>query len=569
MFFRQFRCNRILPLIVICTLLTMSSFLGAQTTKQQEPLKPSEFTKYALVKLTADMSHLSDNQRQMIYILLDAARQMDAAFWKQAYGDRTELLKKLQKQGIGYVSFANVNYGAWDRLQGDRPFFKGFGPKPLGANFYPADMTKKEFNAAIEKHPEQAQAMKNLYTMIRRAGNRRLQVIPYSKFFKKEFEIAAAKMKQAAKLAENDGFKKYLNARADALLSDKYRESDMLWMDMKTNPIDIVIGPIETYEDKLFGYKAACECFILIKDMKWSERLSKYTKMLPGLQKNLPVPEKYKQEKPGSKSDLNAYDVIYYAGDCNAGSKTIAINLPNDEVVQDKKGSRRLQLKNAMKAKYDRILVPISKRLIVEDQRKHITFNAFFSNTMFHEVAHGLGIKYTVDGNRRKVREALQNNASALEEGKADILGLYMITQLLKSGDLTEGQLEDYYVTFMAGIFRSVRFGASSAHGKANMIRFNFFEKEGAFTREKSGEYRVNMEKMKLAMKKLSAKILQLQGDGDYDAAQKFVEEMGYVGDQLKADLARINQAGIPTDIVFEQGRKTLGLGNSAFIELP
>ena len=553
--------------IVLLLTTTGSRSFGFQEARSVKLLEQGDFTRYATVKLTADLTHLSDNQRQMIYVLLDAAHQMDAAFWKQAYGDRNELVRKAGRRNAGIIRFIYVNYGPWDRLQNDRPFLEGFGAKPAGANFYPDDMSKKEFNETIAKSSALAAKLKSLYTMVRRADNGDLRAIPYSRFFEKEFRTAALKLREAARLAGNEGFRKYLRARADALLSNQYRESDLLWMDMKTNPIDIVIGPIETYEDKLFGYKAACECFILVKDMKWSERLSKYTKMLPRLQENLPVPEKYKQEKPGSKSDLNAYDVVYYAGDCNAGSKTIAINLPNDEVVQDKKGSRRLQLKNAMRAKYDRILVPISKRLIVEEQRKHITFNAFFSNTMFHEVAHGLGIKYTVDGRKRKVREVLQNNASALEEGKADILGLYMITQLLKSGDLTEGQLEDYYVTFMAGIFRSVRFGASSAHGKANMIRFNFFEKEGAFTREESGEYRVNMAKMKIAMEKLSAKLLQLQGDGDYDAAQKFVEKMGFVGDQLKADLDRINRAGIPTDVVFEQGRKTLGLGNSAFIE--
>ena len=298
---------------------------------------------------------------------------------------------------------------------------------------------------------------------------------------------------------------------------------------------------------------------MLVKDESWSERLSKYAAMLPDLQKGLPVDEKYKAESPGTNSDLNAYDVIYYAGDCNAGSKTIAINLPNDEEVQLKKGSRRLQLKNSMRAKFDRILVPIADLLIVPDQRKHITFNAFFSNTMFHEVAHGLGIKNTLTGKGR-VREALREAASALEEGKADILGLYMVTKLLEQGELSEGSLEDYYVTFMAGIFRSVRFGASSAHGKANMIRFNFFKELGAFTREDSGQYRVNMDELKTAMTELSRKLLELQGNGDYTAARTFLDEQGFVGEVLKADLERANREGIPTDIVFEQGAEVLGL---------
>ena len=383
--------------------------------------------------------------------------------------------------------------------------------------------------------------------------------VPYSQKFKKHFDTAAEKLRAAAKLASDDGFKSYLNARADALQSNEYQASDMLWMDMKTNKFDVVVGPIENYEDKLYGYKAAAECFVLVKDLSWSERLSKYAAMLPELQKGLPVEDKYKAESPGTNSDLNAYDVIYYAGDCNAGSKTIAINLPNDEEVQLKKGSRRLQLKNSMQAKFDKILVPIADLLIVPEQRKHITFNAFFSNTMFHEVAHGLGIKNTLTGNGR-VREALREAAGALEEGKADILGLYMITKLLESGQLTEGQLEDYYVTFMAGIFRSVRFGAASAHGKANMIRFNFFQNLEAFTRDENGRYRVNMDKMEIAMTQLSRKLLELQGEGDYESARSFLDEKGFVGEILKGDLQRINQAGIPTDIVFEQGAKVLGL---------
>ncbi|MDX5435945.1 MAG: Zn-dependent hydrolase, partial [Pontibacter sp.] len=329
--------------------------------------------------------------------------------------------------------------------------------------------------------------------------------------------------------------------------------------DMKNNKIDVVIGPIETYEDKLFGYKAAHEAYVLVKDMEWSKRLAKYAAFLPELQRGLPVPAKYKKETPGTDSDLNAYDVVFYAGDSNAGSKTIAINLPNDEEVQLKKGTRRLQLKNAMRAKFDKIMVPIAEELIVEEQRKNVTFDAFFANTMFHEVAHGLGIKNTVN-NKGTVREALKEHASALEEGKADILGLYMITQLQEKGEL-EGDLKDYYTTFLAGIFRSVRFGAASAHGKANMVRFNFFKENGAFERdEQTGKYRVNYEKMREAMNKLSEKILTLQGEGDYAGVGNLLNNQGQVSPQLQADLDKLAKANIPVDIVFEQGVDVLGL---------
>jgi hypothetical protein len=312
------------------------------------------------------------------------------------------------------------------------------------------------------------------------------------------------------------------------------------------------------YEDQLFGNKAAHEAYVLVKDQEWSKRLAHFIAYLPELQKGLPVDEAYKKETPGTDSDLNAYDVVYYAGDCNAGSKTIAINLPNDEEVQLQKGTRRLQLKNAMKAKFDKIMLPISEVLIDSSQRNHVTFDAFFANTMFHEVAHGLGIKNTING-KGTVRTALKELSSALEEGKADILGLYMIQQLNAKGELTN-DFKDNMVTFMAGIFRSVRFGASSAHGRANMVRFNFFKENGAFTRNEDGTYKVNFEKMQVAMKDLSNLILTLQGNGDYDGAAKLVAEKGIISSELQSDLDRLEDANIPVDVVFEQGVNVLGL---------
>ncbi|MDB4331854.1 Zn-dependent hydrolase, partial [bacterium] len=371
-------------------------------------------------------------------------------------------------------------------------------------------------------------------------------------------EEASKLLSQAALLAEDVGLKRYLNLRADSLLTDDYQPSDFAWLDMKNNLIDVVIGPIETYEDKLFGYKAAHTCYILIKDKAWSDRLARYSQFLPTLQASLPVPEKYRSEKPGADTELNAYDVIYYAGDCNSGSKTIAINLPNDEEVQLQKGTRRLQLKNAMKAKFDKILLPIADELIVQDQRKHITFDAFFSNTMFHEVAHGLGIKNTING-RGSVRKALKEHSGAIEEGKADILGLFMIQQLHERGEIA-APLEDFYVTFMAGIFRSVRFGASSAHGKANMIRFNFFQQQGAFERQSNGKYRVNIDKFGKAAELLSSRLLKLQGDGDYEGAASLVREKGVIGPQLSRELQLLEKRGIPVDVVFRQGLDVLGV---------
>jgi hypothetical protein len=280
--------------------------------------------------------------------------------------------------------------------------------------------------------------------------------------------------------------------------------------------------------------------------------------MLPSLQRELPVPAAYKREVPGTDSDLNAYDAVFYAGDANAGSKTIAINLPNDERVQLKKGTRRLQLKNAMRAKFDKILVPIANQLIAEDQRKHISFDAFFSNVMFHEIAHGLGIKNTINGHGT-VREALKEQSGGLEEGKADILGLYMLTKLHERGELKDQDLDDNYVTFLASIFRSIRFGASNAHGQANAAQLSFFHERGAFARDSAtGRYRVDFPHMKAAVDQLAGLILQFQGNGDYAGVTRFMKERGQLSPVMQQDLARLGSQGIPVDIVFEQGTGVL-----------
>ncbi|MCF6216232.1 MAG: hypothetical protein L3J58_08660 [Emcibacter sp.] len=506
---------------------------------------------YTDYTLTSDLSHLSDNQKQMISLLIDASVIMDDLYWQQAYGDKEKLLSSVSDEKA--LGFIQKNYGPWDRLDGDKPFLKNIPEKPLGANFYPADMTKQEFEAFDHKDKV------GLYSVLRRDTRGQLTVIPYHILYKEELGRAADLLRQASNYADNMAFKNYLILRADAIISDDYQASDFAWMDMKTNPVELVIGAIETYEDLLYGYRTAYESYVLIKDPVWSEKLARFKEVLPELQKGLPVEAAYKAEMPGTDSDLNAYDVIYYAGHSNAGSKTIAINLPNDEEVQLKKGTRRLQLKNAMRAKFDKILLPITDILIAPEQRHHVTFNAFFSNTMFHEVSHGLGIKETLTG-KGPVRLALKDAASPFEEGKADILGLYMIKKLYEKGDITEGDIMDYYVTFVAGIFRSSRFGASSAHGKANMVRFNYFLEMGAFAKNAAGYYMVDQEKFDLAMDSLGNLLLTIQGDGDYDRAVQLMETKGIMSETLKSDLDRLKEANIPVDINFIQGKDVLGL---------
>ncbi len=540
-------------LIFICLITIMTqSCQPKKTTVAADPAIAEKLKAYASFPLTADLSTLSVKEKQMLPLLIEAAAIMDDIFWQETFGDKNELFSKYTDAAS--QEFLRINYGPWERLNEDKPFLDGFGVKPAGAQFYPLDMTKEEFNAF-----ESTDKM-SLYTMVRRDKNGKLYTIPYHEFFADQVKRASSLLTQAAALAENEGLKKYLETRSAALLTDDYYASDIAWMDMKSSNIDFVIGPIENYEDALLGHKAAHEAFVLIKDQVWSQKLDRFAKLLPQLQKSLPVPDVYKQETPGSDSDLGVYDAVYYAGDCNSGSKTIAINLPNDERVQIEKGSRKLQLKNSIQAKFDKILIPIAAELMNADQKKHVVFGAFFENIMFHEVAHGLGIKNTLNG-KGAVRQSLSDQYSAIEEAKADVLGLYLVSQLAAMGELGEKDLMDNYVTYIAGIFRSVRFGASNAHGKANMLQFNYFREAGAFTRDPAtGTYTVNSEQMKTAVNDLASKIITLQGDGNYEGVKALLIEKGVIIPELQGDLNRVNEKGIPKDIVFEQGLKVLGL---------
>lgn len=536
--------------ILAVLLLIVTGSCDSGDKKLTEDMK-ANLAKFKEVTLTTDLSWLTSKEREIISILIDAAVIMDDIFWMEAYGDKEELLSQVKNEYA--LRYVKIHYGPWDRLDNNTPFLPGFGSKPPSAKFYPADMTTSEFESW--DNPDKT----SLYTIVKRDNEGKLIAVPYSEAFREQHSKASELMLKAAGLAEDAGLKKYLTLRAGALLTNQYQPSDFAWMEMKQSNIDFIAGPIENYEDQLFGYKAAHESFVLVKDPVWSARLEKFNAMLPGLQANLPVAPEYRAEMPGTDADMNVYDAIYYAGDCNAGSKTIAINLPNDPEIHIAIGSRKLQLKNSMKAKFDNILMPIATMLIDESQRQYIAFDAFFENTTFHEVAHGMGVKNTING-KGPVREALKEQYSALEEAKADIMGLYLVTKLYEMGEITSGDVMNNYVTFFAGIFRSSRFGAASAHGRANMLSLKFFADNGAFVYQENGYYKVNLEEMKKAVVSLVEKILIVQGNGDYETAKTWIEGDGVMTESLQRDLNKVNAAGIPVDIVFKQGKEVLGL---------
>lgn len=526
--------------------------LGAATfattmscTQQKESPMKAKVEEFAPVELKSDLaSGLNDKEKELVKIFFQIGKITDDLFWKQTFGDKS-LLDTISDSYA--KDFAMIHYGVWDRLDNNKPFVEGYGEKLPMCNYYPHDITLEEFNAFEDENKD------SWYTVIRRNDDGSLKSVWYHEEYAEEIGQICALLEKAVALAENPGLKNYLEKRIEAFKTDDYLASDLAWMDMKDSKIDFVTGPIESYDDKFRETKTSYELFILLKDEERSKDLAKFVSMLPALQKELPCAPEYKTFVPGTSSDLNVYDVVFYAGDCNAGSKTIAINLPNDDRVHALKGTRRLQLRNSMKAKFDKILMPIGELIVTPEQQKYLNFDAFFWNVTFHEVAHGLGVKQTING-KGSVDAAMGTEKTSWEEAKADILGLFMVTKLVEMGEITNITSEDAIATYIAGILRSVRFGAASSHGKANMMCFNYMEKAGAFTRDDKGQYVIDFEKAKEAMNGWAALILKTQGDGDVEFATKYRAENGSITPALQADLDKINSAGIPRDIRFIQG---------------
>ncbi len=516
----------------------------------QEQLQ-ERIDQYVEVELTADLSDLSEGEKEMVPLLMEAADIIDEIFWLQSYGPKNHL-KEHMHEPLAW-EYALINYGPWGRLEGHTAFYHGFEDKPLGARFYPGDMTREEFDQW--DHPGKSSA----FTLVRRDSEGELNSIPYKDAYREQNQQISELLKEAAALADYPAFANYLSHLSEAILSDDYQESDKAWMQLKENNLDLVLRPLDTGEDRKLGYKAAHSSYIVVKDQEWSTRLERFAGMAPDFQQRLPVPDAYKQEVPADDSEIFVYDALYYAGHCNAGPKIIALYLPRDPQVISQTGTRSMQLKNVMEAKFEHILLPISQLMIHQDQQQYISSDAFFLLTAFHEIAAALGVSNTLNG-QGTVREALREYHGILDATITDLMALYLIRQLEEMGEISRQELEEAYVTSFASVMRSSRFGTAGAHGIAGMIRFNFFEREGVFDRcEETQTYRVNIENMITAVEKALGKLLIIQGDGNYEEAQRIANEQGSMPESLQYDIDRINNANIPVDVVFKQGVEYLG----------
>lgn len=523
--------------------------LSSASCKQQESPLKAKVDEYAPFELKSELvNQLSANEKEIVKIFFQIGTIAENLFWEQTFGDKAVIDALADPYAR---EFAYIQYGAWDRLDNNKPFLEGFGEKLPMCNYYPHDITAEEFEAFEDANKN------SWYTVIRRGDDGKLKSVWYHEEYAEEVNRMCELLAKAAELAEDPGLKSYLLKRIDAFKTDEYLASDLAWMEMKESKVDFVIGPIESYDDKFRETKTSYESFILLKDTERSKDLAKFVALLPALQKELPCKPEYKTFVPGTSSDLNVYDAVFYAGDCNSGSKTIAINLPNDERVHALKGTRRLQLRNSMQAKFDKILMPIGELILAPEFMSKLNFDAFFWNVTFHEVAHGLGIKETING-KGTVDAAMGTEKTSWEEAKADILGLFMVCKLVEMGEILNITVEDAITTYIAGILRSVRFGAASSHGKANMMCFNYMEQNGAFTRNAEGKYVIDYAKAKASINGWADLILTTQGNGDVEFATEFRKKNGGITPALQADLDKINNAGIPKDIRFIQGPDVL-----------
>jgi hypothetical protein len=559
-------------LAIVIPAITMSQEAKIDVKKHipHEQLK-AQIQKYAQVDIAVDKTVLSEPEMEALRKLVQAGGVMDEIFLRQVWEGNVELRKWLAYRAgadgedkelmADMYHFFRINFGPWDRLEEDAPYV-GALPKPAGANFYPTDLTEADFNAWLENHPDDADAFNGYFTCIHRDGDR-LVAVPYSEEYKDLLSEAAQLMNEAAdiltdpknkaQMAEGIDYTTmaaFLRSRAAAFSSNDYFQSDMDWMDIDNNIIDVTIGPYEVYEDNLFGYKAAYEAFIAVRNPADSRRLADLKDFLPGMERNLPIPDEHKNLERGSESPISVVDVVFVGGDSKSGVQTIAFNLPNDERVRNAKGSKKVMLKNFNQAKFDRILVPIADVVLDPSQRDMIEFSVFFSNVLLHELSHGLGPGDITlpDGTQTTVNQQLKTLYSAIEEAKADIMGLYNTGYLVEQGYLSREHGTKAYVNFLPGFFRAIRFGATSAHGKANMMEFNYMKEKGAIVLDpETDRFHVNLDQMPEAVRSMTNELCMIQALGDYDAAEAFIAKYGRMVPEVERQLEKMN--AIPTDI--------------------
>ena len=508
--------------------------------------------RFAPVDLTADLAALPVNERQALTKLVDAAKVFDALFLRQVWaGNESMLLALLGDEsdlGRARLRYFLINKGPWSRLDDNEPFVPGAPPKPPQGNFYPAGATKDEVEAWIATlpPPERTRAT-GFFSTIRRGPDGRLVAVPYPLEYQGELAQVASLLRDAAALTSQPTLRAFLDSRAAALLSNDYYASDVAWMELDAT-IEPTIGPYEVYEDEWFNYKAAFEAFITIRDDEETNKLTRFGAELQGIENNLPIDPKYRNPKLGAMAPIRVVNTVFSSGDANRGVQTAAFNLPNDERVVAEKGSKRVMLKNNQEAKFRMVLQPISKIALSGVDQANVAFDAFFTHILMHELMHGLGPhNISVGGRATTVRQELKDTYSAIEEAKADVSGLFALQFLVDRGTLDTSFDKTMYTTFLASIFRSLRFGINEAHGRGVAIQLNYFLDHGGVTVAPDGTFSVTPARIRQNVIDLTREIMTLQARGGYADATQMIKTLGVIRPQVQVVLDRLE--GVPVDI--------------------
>jgi hypothetical protein len=513
--------------------------------------------RFAPVEIKADVDALVPGDRRALAKLVEAARIMDALFLRQVWSGNPAMLQQLSRQAIAAgpagleaarLHYFLINAGPWSRLDHNQPFVPGAPPKPESANFYPADATKAEVQGWIDSLSGEAKAQATgFFTVIRRGSDGKLAAIPYSVEYQGELGRAAALLREAADQTTAPSLKKFLTARADAFLSNDYYASDIAWMELDA-PVEPTIGPYEVYEDEWFNFKAAFEAFITVRDDAESKKLQTFSQHLQALENALPIDARYRNAKLGELAPIKVVNVVLTAGDGNRGVQTAAFNLPNDERVIREKGSKRVMLKNVQDAKFHTVLLPIAKVALPGADLRKVSFDAFFTHILMHELMHGLGPhNITVGGRATTVRQELKETYSTIEEAKADVSGLWALAQLAHDKSIDPAMATTMYTTFLASAFRSIRFGLNEAHGRGIAIQLNYLLDSGAFRVNPDGTFAVDDAKIADSVAALTHEIMTLQAEGSYAKARAMIEKLGVVRPQVQTVLDKL--AAVPVDI--------------------
>ncbi len=537
--------------LTITLLLLSGMFFSNNTKAQDENFMREKINQFAPTEIKYDENQLSDNDKIVVQKLYEASKIMDEIFLEQVYSKNNEIKNRLENDDSPLaklqLEYYKIMAGPFDRLDHNKPFIEGY-EKPPGADFYPEDITKEEFEKWIKDHPEDEKNFISEFTIIRRDGSG-LKAIPYSEYFKDKLSKAASLLREAADYADNKSLKNYLTLRAKAFETNDYYESDMAWMDLKDHNIEIVIGPYEVYEDELYNYKASFESFLTINDPAESEKLEKFASYLKEMEERLPIKDEYKNPNRGSESPIMVVNEIFTAGDTKAGVQTLAFNLPNDERVRKAKGSKKVMIKNLHEAKFEKMLLPIAEIVLPEELMKYVTFDGFFNHTLMHEMTHGIGPGFIKkDGKDTEVKIELKETYSKIEECKADILGMFMNIFMIEKGIYPKEFEKEIWVSNLAGIFRSVRFGINEAHGAGNAIIYNYLLEAGGYVYDdKTEKVSVDFNKIYPALESLAAKLLTIQAEGDYEGAKNLIEK--YAVNSPSMEKLRSKLVSLPVDI--------------------